>query len=66
MRGARWRSNHQVQAIRTVRRELQLDAGVGQAKVIGQQLAHRRIERQLKQAGGLGIDAALLDRKSVV
>ena len=56
------RETDQTQAIGTVRRELQLDAGIGKAQIIGQRLAHRRIQRQLKQAGGIGIDAQLLGR----
>ena len=50
------------QAIGAVRRELQLDTGVGQAKILGQRLADRRVVRQLQQAGRIGIDAQLLGR----
>ena len=56
------READQAKTVGTVRRELQLEAGVGQPQIIGQRLAHRRIERQFQQTRGVGVDAQLLGR----
>ncbi len=50
------------EAIGTVGGQLDLDAGVGQAEVLDQRLADRRIGRQLEQARGIAVQAQFLGR----
>ena len=50
------------EAVGAVRGQLQFDAGIRQAQIIGQRRADRRIRGQFQQAGGIGIDAEFLGR----
>ena len=52
----------QAEAIGTIGREAELDAGIGQAQIGGQRLPHRCIGRQFQQAGRVGIDRQLFGR----
>ena len=50
------------EAVGAVRRELEFDRGVGQAEVISERRADRRVGGQFEQAGGIGVDAEFLRR----
>ncbi len=50
------------EAVGTVGGQLDLDAGVGQAEVLDQGLADRRVIGQLEQAGGVAVQAQFLGR----